>query len=369
MTTHMFRMLRGFSGAVAVLAVLPSVAAAAATPIASTNANVPLSAASGWVVWSQHAATGWKLVGWHGGAVVTIPAAPRARPFDLDVGTDPRGRAVATFSRCKRTPAVDAYGHPRPWTGSGCRIRILDLSTGRERSAAVPTTNWSSDTTPSMWRGSIAFARRDTRHAGSNSQIELWDAAAGRLSTLKPGGIPNGCPFGPGGCTGLPVRGAVQGLDLGTRLVTFLWWVEAPRVVGHGGWEVIADTRDARTSTLAGAGANGEACAGGIDRTSPSTPTAAGQRVWFLELASTCYQYTSSVIRYSVAPLGGSVAPIPGVALQFTKDGNSIYTLVADQPTTQDPPTCAAPSTPCRIEHSTVPKLGTLFRRPSPPFF
>lgn len=369
MTTLMSRMLRGFSVTVAVLAALPSVAATAGTPIASVNANVPLSAASGWVVWSHRVAAGWRLVGWHDGAVVAIPAAPREQPFDLDVGTDSRGRVVATFSRCKRTPNVDAYGHPRPWTGSGCRIRILDLNTGRERAAHVSTARWSSDTTPSMWRGSIAFARRDTRHAGSNSQIKLWDAGDGRLSTLKQGGIPTGCPFGPGGCKGLPVRGAVQGLDLGTQLVTFLWWVEAPRVVGHGGWEVIADTRDATRSTLAGSGANGEACAGGIDRTAPSTPTAAGQRVWFLELASTCYQYTSSVIRYSVAPINGSVAPIPGVALQFTKDGNSLYTLVADQPTTQDAPTCAAPSTPCRIERSTLPKLGTLFRRPSPPFF
>src|SRR4051794_925779 len=85
-------------------------AAAAAGPVAATTADVPISAGQGWLVWSAPAPGGWELMGSHGGLVARIPVAPRAFPFDVDVGTDRKGRPVAVFSRCDRYAAQSSPG-------------------------------------------------------------------------------------------------------------------------------------------------------------------------------------------------------------------------------------------------------------------
>src|SRR5262245_44963312 len=120
----------------AILALATSVAvgapSASAQPLASVASATPVSAAAGWVVWSQHATTTWRLMARNRGITRQLPIMGRRVPFDADVGTDRRGRAVATFSRCDSEPLA-AHGPGEAWwTADGCHIRVVDLASGRE---------------------------------------------------------------------------------------------------------------------------------------------------------------------------------------------------------------------------------------------
>jgi hypothetical protein len=342
--------------------------ASAATPIASLSANVPVSAHAGWVVWSVQANGRWELVAWHRGVVRKLPIRPRPQPFDVDLGTDSRGRTVATFSRCAQTPAAPPYsGWTEPWTGSGCHIRVLDLATVRERAARIPRPAGTSDTTPSMWRGRIAFGRLDPRRHHDVMQVLMWSPRTRRVTSLRHGGVPSSCPYRTG-CRGQVFRGAVQGLDLGARLVTFLWWVEAPAVYGHGGWEVRADRLRDGTTMLAGAGVAGEACTGGADLVASTPPQADGDALWFSRRTSVCYHDTTVLIRADSRTGRRRSAPLPAQTLQLARDGRTLYALVAPPPPDEVAPTCGAPGAPCVLERLPTPRLTDREPRPEPPY-
>jgi hypothetical protein len=344
-------------------------ATASAEPLALSTvaANVPIAAHGGWVAWSAPATGGgWGLAAWHDGQVIALPVARRAQPFDVDLGTDARGRTVATFSRCTTAP-TDYFGRLQTWTGAGCRVRVVDLATGRERAAGVRRPAGASDTTPSMWRGRIAFARRDRRHKDV-AQVLLWSPATHRVTALRHGAVPTDCPY-QGGCEGMTVRGSVQGLDLGSRLATFLWWVEAPGVVGHGGWEVRADRLDEGRSVLTGAGFVGEACTGSVDGVAPSVPAADGDDVWYSRLTSACYVDTTSVVRFDARTRRAAVGELSGEILRFAKDGDALYALVAPTPQDKVAPACDAPGAPCTIERIDAPALVSKSYTPHSPFF
>jgi hypothetical protein len=356
-----------------VLAVATAVAGgatpASAEPVALSTApaNVPIAAHGGWVVWSTPAAGGgWGLVAWHDGQTTALPVAHRPEPFDVDVGTDAGGRTVATFSRCTTTPTA-YFGRLQSWTGAGCRVRVVDLATGRERTGGVPRPAGASDTTPSMWRGRIAFARRERRHKDV-AQVLLWSPSTRRVTALRHGALPSRCPYDTG-CKGMPVRGAVQSLDLGAKLATFLWWVEGPGVVGHGAWEVRADRLDSGRSVLTGAGHVGEACTGGIDAIAPSSPAADGDQVWYSRLASACYVDTASLVRFNARTGRAAFGAVPGEVLRFAKDGNALYALVAPKPPDKVGPACDAPGAPCTIERIDAPALVPRAYTPHSPFF
>jgi hypothetical protein len=361
--------------AVVVAALCGGASPAVAEPqaLATVTANVPIAAGGGWVAWSAPGEGGWRLMAWHSGAVMTLPAAARPQPFDLDLGTDAHGRAVATFSRCGRTPVSSGYGASgdgrlAAWTGTGCRVRVLDLATGVERAVGIPGRKDSSDTTPSIWRGRIAFARRDRRHHDI-AQVMLWSPRTRRLKTLRHGAISSRCPFRTG-CRGMTVRGAVEGLDLGARLVTFLWWVDTPAVAGHGGWEVRADRLADGRSVRAGSGILGEVCADvGTDTVVPSVPAADGSHVWYTQLSSACYRNTASVVRFRVRQRKGASGIVPGNALQFAKGGGALYALVAPEPIGEVRPACDIPGAPCTIQRIERPALTKTIRRPGSPFF
>jgi hypothetical protein len=341
-------------------------AAAAPQPLAPVAVNVPISAAGGWVAWSAPAPGGFGLFAWHGGAVAQVPVAPRSQPFDLDLGTDAHGRPVATFSRCTVAPIV-LLGRTQAWSGSGCRVRVVDLATGRERAGGVPRPAGTSDTTPSMWRGRIAFARRDVRRHHNVAQVMLWSPSARRLTALPHGAMPTDCPYATA-CKGMTVLGAVDGLDLGSRLAAFRWLVQAPSVIGHGGWEVRADRLSDGRSTLVGSGFLGEACTGGTDGVRPSLPSADGSEVWFSALASRCYVDTASLVRFDVGTRGAAFGSLDGEILQSTKDGDALYALVAPTPPVGAGATCAADA-PCSIERLDTPPLVARVYHPKSPFF
>jgi hypothetical protein len=349
-------MLRFLVIALALVAALP--AAAQATAITTTTGDAKLSAAGGWLVWSEPEANAWRLVGLKDGATRTFEVPARPQPFDVDLGTDARGRIVATYTRCATYPTVVGTE-----TGSRCRIRVLDLASGVERPVDVPHPASASDATPSMRHGRLAFSRTSPEHK-QVMQVLLWTPSMRTLTRLPHGPIPTHCPYGKGKCQHERYIGSVLDLDLGERLLTYRWRAIAPAVAGTGGSTVVQALalRSGRIATL-GAGVSGEACTGGIDGSTPLGPTAVGVSVWYVQLAGACEKTWAQRGR-----IGATVgqADLPASTIQGTTDGRWLYLTVAPAPDpvpgTYNPPQyrCDLPGKPCTIEQIAFPKLTPL---------
>lgn len=109
-------------------------------------------------VWELHARTGT-------GGDVTLAVRPARQPFDVDLGTDARGKVVAVYSRC--TPV--------------CRIAMLDLSSARppvERLVSGVHATGFTETSPTIRDGVLGFQRRPAKLASGGEY---------RLITLGPG--------------------------------------------------------------------------------------------------------------------------------------------------------------------------------------
>lgn len=141
------------------------------------------------MVWSAPVSGGWGLDAYHAGEVKALRVAPRAQPFDVDLGTNAAGEVVATFSRCAKTPRYEADLFLE-LEGVGCRVHVLNLASERERAPAIPHPADTSDTTPSMWDGNIAFARYDPRHHADVAQLLLWSGRTHKLRVLRHGAAP-----------------------------------------------------------------------------------------------------------------------------------------------------------------------------------
>jgi hypothetical protein len=358
----------GFTVAVLLTMVgVAPVSIASGQVLGTVTAETPISAYRGWVVWSAPDSGRFRLVAWHAGATTVLPIGSRPQPFDVDLGTDARGRVVATFSRCP-TFSADSGWRPPAARGEDCRLRVVDLATGSERGAGIAHPQGASDTTPSMWAGRIAFARRDPRHHKDVAQVLLWSPRTRTLATLRHGALPSHCPYRTG-CRGLRVSGAVGGLDLGARLVSFLWAVQAPGVEGGVGFEVRADRLGDGRSVLVGSGHGGEACIGNPDSTAPSAPTSEGGRVWYGELSAACYSFTSQLKVYTTGPIAGRGGPLAGIVFQVAKDGPNIYGLVVPPRGPNGEPACTDPASPCTIQRLDPPALTSIPRPPASPFF
>lgn len=348
-------------GVVGVSLACVSSASAAVTSLASLTADSPISARSGWLVWSVPSAVGWRLMAWHAGAVRPLPAAPRPQPFDVNLGTDGQGRAVATYSRCARTPTNSLALEQRPyvsvalaaWAGRDCRVYAFDLASGREQRAAIPHPRGTSDTFPSMWHGRIAFARYEPSHLGA-AQIELWTPRTKTLQTLPHGSIPTACPNRTG-CRGQLRFGAVDGLSLNGQLVAYKWFVVAPGVIGHGGWELRADRLSGGHSLLVGSGFIGEACTGGPDAVTPLAPVTIAQHVLFGQITDTCYAEQPRLLDFNARTQRTLAASVAGEVVELTTDGSALYALIAPQPAAQTAPTCSNPGSPCTLEQLPLP--------------
>jgi hypothetical protein len=261
-------------------------------------------------------------------------------------------------------------GFLAPPTGAGCRVHVLDLTTGRESTPAISHPTGTSDTTPSMWRGRVAFARLDPAHHASVQQVLLWTPGHRGLVSLPHGAMPAGCPFR-GGCAGQPRTGSVEGLAYDGRLVSFLWQPVAPGVFGDGGWEVRADIVATGASRIVGSGFAGEVCTGsGLDLSAPSPPVLDGDTVRFTSLQSSCYVFDSVLSQANpTKPGNGLYAAMPGVVLGLAEDGRKLYTLEAPVPANQTNPTCSA-TAPCLLEQIPPPTpLKPEPHKPTSPFF
>lgn len=177
------------------------------------------------VAWSERDGAGSQAGPYHltvlaEGSVRRLPVASRPVPFDVDLGPDEDGRVVAVYSRCEQEPSTDdpgfVYAMPSPayTRGEGCDIYRFDLATGQERKVAGASTDQASEMLPSIWGGSIAFARVYEQRSGER----------GRLPYLyvRPlaGGSSQRLPGGSRGASGLP--GPVS-LDLYGRRLSFVW--------------------------------------------------------------------------------------------------------------------------------------------------
>jgi hypothetical protein len=223
-----------------------------------------------------------------------------------------------------------------------------------------------------MWRGSVAFARRAPGH-GDVWQVMLWSPADHRrLRTLRHGAIPSHCRLGPGNCTA-PANGTVEALDRNAAIVTFLWRVEGPGVVGAGAWEVRVDDLANGHSSLAEAGFGHEACTGppaGLEYVWPEPPVADGRLVLFPQLEGfACFHsFASALGSYRVGAKRSSSGGLTDVVLTVAKDDGAIYGLVPPLARPgADSPSCSA-AAPCRLERIVPPRLTPNGFTPVPPF-
>lgn len=321
---------------------------AAPVTLAEVPSSVPVGALQGWVAWSVPVAGGWTLSVLHDGAPVALAVPPRAKPFDLDLGTDAAGRVVATFSRCRKAaaPPEDYYGDEHV----GCRVRVLDLASGAERAGGVPRPAGSSDTMPSMWQGRIAFAR--TAPKADVDQVLLWDPARGHTRRLKHGALPTECAdFEDPPCKRPPRNiGQVSALDLGARLAAFRWNVNGESVTGHAASELRASTLDGRRSTLLAGGYVYEACdeSDSVTTVALGPPTVDGTAVSFTTDAQRCDDSRFVLRRVETTTGRRSAARLHGLK-RIVLDGARLVGLERSAGSDAD---C-----PCTLEAREVPRL------------
>jgi hypothetical protein len=296
-------------------------------------------------------------------------------PFDADVGSDGHDRPVVTYSRCTIDPVtpptyapvpgfVSPNGLPRQSLARGCGLRVLDLASGRERTLPLDRPRGASDTTPSMWRGDVAFARMS--RGATVAQVLIWRHRSGRLARLPHGTVPAGCPYS-NGCARVVRRGEVQQLDLGASGVAFVWDVAAPGVIGAGdGWELRVD--DLRTGTSRGydSGYQSGACGARY----PVSPTMVGRDVWFDELRWLCDMPHTSYVHGAPDGHRGLLEVGPPLMWQVAVDGPTAYSIRGPRPaaTSQDP-ACIGSAGPCRLVAEPLPDLPATSGPVGGPFF
>jgi len=195
-----------------------------------------LTAYGGWVLFSERSARGdWSLMAWHAGSIVALPVPARSIPFDAEAGPGADGHAAAVFSKCVREPRVrggegQMLAAAVEWqTASGCRIYELSLPGGTPRLLArIRPPRGSSDATPAIWRGEVAFARYG--RAGP-PQLLL----SGTRNVRHLGGGPSSCPA-PSTISEAPLcrrherllRSRVTGISLSAGAAVYEWVAEVP---------------------------------------------------------------------------------------------------------------------------------------------
>ncbi len=129
-----------------------SAPAAAQSPAAPAEESlVPLDRGThvreyaGWLLFSRWDGSAFRLSTWHAGTVRDLAVSSQAKAFDADLGPDSAGRPSAVFSQCE----------------GSCDLAVIGLAPGASpRPVRNANTSQQDETSPSVWRGRIAFARR-----------------------------------------------------------------------------------------------------------------------------------------------------------------------------------------------------------------
>jgi hypothetical protein len=145
-----------YVGALLVLTLLllwPASALAADQVVTTDRTASTVDTFQGTVVWSREPGDGGaRLVLLGGSGPIDLAATrPGAGLFDAKLGRDRRGSLVAVYTRCA------GLG------GGDCDAHQLDLATRRERRVKGASSDRCSEFAPSIWRGTVAFARRGPR--------------------------------------------------------------------------------------------------------------------------------------------------------------------------------------------------------------
>jgi hypothetical protein len=173
---------------VLVAAVAAPSLASADDVVASLTRGTPISAYGGALAWSEYDAASdrYALVVQRGGRTARAPIANAARPFDVSLGPDARGRIVALYTRCRRAT-------------TGCDVYRYDVASGRERRVAAVSSPDSDEAWPAQWRGRLTFVRRARTYVmsgydhrpdprGKRGGGVLMDCDVPYARTLSPGG-------------------------------------------------------------------------------------------------------------------------------------------------------------------------------------
>jgi hypothetical protein len=346
--------------ALLLLAALPAAADAQDVVLAPAPDSAAITAYGGDVVLSRRdPQTGlWALVRWHAGVADVLPVAQRSVPFDADAGPGRNGQPVVVYSRCRREPTLIAGLAPTPdWqTARGCDVYELAL-TGppTERKLTAVSSASQSETTPSTWRGGVAFVR----HADGAFVPRILYLAAGakRLRSLGGGSVQT-CTQA-AYCDFAQRHDGIDQLDLGPARAAYVWRMTGGAVYGTGlVWELRAVPLAGGSSELLDSGLISGACGFGL----PSAPDASRSPIAYLDAGADC---DVTATRFTTAdPITGThaAAPTPGgLAVGAAHDGDAIYWLRTKTPADVPVPgalSCTVASAGCELVGSGVPAYG-----------
>ena len=244
----------------ALLGSLVVAAPAAAQSVATLDRSTPIAAYGGRLVWSSFdpATQTYGLVTRAGGVTSAVPVARRSVPFDADLGPGPTGSVVAVYSRCTtEVTASGSFGPSLYGKGRGCDLYSFDFGSGQETKLASANAPDASEFWPTIWRGTLAFARTydDKRDF---PYIYTRPLSGGGRSTRQPGGPRSGCAT----CNDRLSRPIA--LDLYGKRLAFAW-----QYVGTGEG---LDT-DIRMDTIGGGHARiAHQSGGGLTQVEPGWP-------------------------------------------------------------------------------------------------
>ena len=151
----------------------PAAAGADITISTDRTATNP-SAHHGQLVWSRVGSDGRShLVRRVGGVNKDVPVRPKDGLFDPDTGTSRRGNQVIVYTRCAGL------------SGVGCDIWRYNEGTRKEHKVGGASSKRCSEFAPSVWIGTIAFAR-----SGPGNCPGLYIVRRGRVKRLE-GRVPS----------------------------------------------------------------------------------------------------------------------------------------------------------------------------------
>ena len=299
----------------------------------------------------------WALVRWHAGVVDVLPVARRSVPFDADAGSDRAGKPVVVYSRCAQDPVLEGGSlAPAPdWqTARGCDLYELALTGAAvERKLDTASSKTKSETTPSMWRGSLAFAR----HADGGFVPSVLYLAAGRKTPRRLGaGSVQTCSERR--YCGFAMRhDSIDQLDLGRSRAAYVWRMTGGSVYGIGiVWELRAAALVGGPSTLLDTGLISGTCGFGL----PSAASASSSPIAYLDAGADC---DVAETRFAtIDPVTGaraSAATTGGLAAGASRDGATIYWLRVGNAAVDAPipgaASCTVANIRCELVASTTP--------------
>ena len=322
----------------ALLGSLVVAAPAAAQSVATLDRTTLIAVYGGRLLWSTFdpATQTYGLTTRVGGVTLQVPVARRSVPFDADLGPGPNGSMVAVYSRCSTEIGVGSGGPSLYGRGRGCDLYLYDFASARETRIASASAPDASEFWPTIWRGTLAFARSyDNKRDFPYLYTRPLSGSA--KSTRQPGGPRSGCAT----CDDRLSRPIA--LDLYGKRLAFAWQYVSR---GEG-----LDT-DIRMDTIGGGHVrvthqNG----GGLTQVVPSWPAFENGRLyWSIE----CFGDESGcpgrygLRRYRISTGEVERAPGPRAAISHDRDQGTSWLLVDSQPGVEcmgDPPvpggTCA----------------------------